>query len=238
MKKLLLIFIILLEPVFSDDFIHIYYYPLKYDSNKIDTIKKYYNIFYEHEKSIHTKSKEQSIFILNYLPKEEEPIDNYLYILKNFYYDFINYFDQEEESLKEFKEKLYCFNCLEKNSYIYNKFKPIFLNNIKMMTLFFKNCKIIEEELKKFLYLNEDTNLWIFAFPEDNCELNILKEFYKEKNIFIILTMKENQEFYKQGKNIFFCKVYNDICYIKIKFREGELLNLHQFFIKIDQYYE
>ena len=237
MKKFWLLFILLLKPAFADEFIHIYFYSLKYDSNKIDIVKKYYNTFYKHEKDIHSKSKEHSIFILNYYPIEKESI-NFLYILKNFYYDYINYFDQEDDSLKEYKEKLYCFNCSEKNSYIYNKFKPIFLNNIKTMFLYFKNCKINEEELKKFLYLNEDTNLWIFAFSEDNCELNILKKFYKEKNIFILLTMKENQEFYKDGKNIFFCKAYDDICYIKIKFREGELLNLYQFFIKIDKYYE
>ncbi|GIX42063.1 MAG: hypothetical protein KatS3mg129_1796 [Leptospiraceae bacterium] len=243
-KKFIIYFIYLLicsQSINANDFIHIYFFnPQK---NHLNYLEKYYNELYKNKKFIHNKSKEYSIFFINFFPKKENNNKDYFYILDKFYFDYINFIDksftdEEKNLIKKYKEKLLCFNCSEKNSFLYHKYIFVYFKQIKIGIIQYKNCKIDYETLKKILYLHEDTNLWIFALNNNECDLEIFKNFYNDKNIFIIFIKNNHNEFYKKYKNIYYCHIFNEICYIRLKFREGEILNLKNHFVNIENFYE
>lgn len=240
----------------SDEYINIYVYNINLHTLKhhqLSILKKYYNDFYLHNKNYHNKSKENSIFIIQPYTSSEENIklkqyNFYQYILTNLKFDYIHFLDFEidtinkqsnskyEKHLKKNINKILCFNCYEKNSYLYQKFLFIMHQNLKIGLLFFKDCNFSTNELEKLLYLHEDTNLWILSFAKEKClKENYLNIFIKHKTTIMLFNTEENK-FYKYDKHIFNCSLKNIICYVKIKFREDSLINLKNQFIKIYNY--
>jgi hypothetical protein len=238
MKNFLIFLIFIFKFSYADDFISIYFYPV--DNNDVAITSKLYSIFYEDQHYYHSRSKEKALFLIEYFDTTNS-FENSNKILENYQFDYINFIDsidytnENEEILKKFKEKFLCFNCLEKYAYLFNKYKTINFNNIKIILTYFKNCNFNEEEIKKLLYLNEDTNLWIFAF-RDSCNIDFINNYYNEKNIFIIFYKNIKNHFYKKNINIYICNSFEDICKIKIKFREGTILNLENNFINLYKY--
>ncbi len=240
----------------SDDFINIYVLNINLKTLKhhqISILKKYYNEFYLYHKNYHSRSKEESIFIVQPLnPMEKntklKELNFYQYLLTNLIFDYVHFFDLDinfdiknssskyTEYLKKNINKILCFNCFEKYSYLYQKFIFRSYNNLKIGFILFKNCNFSIKELEKLLYLYEDTNLWILSFAKEQClkenYINILNKF---NSVFLIFNSGKNR-FYKYNKHIYNCFFDNVICYVKIKFREGNFINLENQFIKIYNY--
>ncbi len=243
--------------IFSDEFIHIYVYNLNLETLKhhqIAILKKYYNQFYLHHKNYHNRSKDSSIFIIQPYVLSNENIklkqyNFYQYILTNLKFDYMHFLDfeinsilkqqsisQYETLLKKNISKILCFNCYEKNSYLYQKFLFYTYQNLKIGLLFFKNCNFSINELEKILFLYQDTNVWILSFAKDKCLIdNFIKIFYKYKSTFLLFNTGKNK-FYKYEQHVFNCTLENIICHIKIKYRENSLLNLENQFVKIYNY--
>ncbi|MCS7205385.1 MAG: hypothetical protein NZ853_06790 [Leptospiraceae bacterium] len=220
----------------ADTFVNLYFLNSNYfqKESNID----FFNKFYKNKKELHARGKEFSLFFLDFtinnnpsLYKEKE----YYHILSNVLFDFGNFIEQEqiikenESELKKYKDKLICFNCSERFSYLYSKFKFLNFQNIKIGILHFRDCRQNEKELEKFLNMHKDTNLWIISSKEECSELNIFMEWIDEAVVIFFMSEKK-ESFYKQ-KKIFYCYSLDKICFLTLKLREGLLLNIESNFL-------
>lgn len=247
----------------SNTKISIYFYSLpEFDLKenlRFEIIRKYrdyYNQFYKIHKI--STPNETSFFIFNfpfddYFSKNLESkdiqkiYDNYYYILQNFLFENINYYiddsDNEQktiikdiEKIKKFKDKILCFDCLEKYNYLYKNFNIFFYKKIKILSLYFKNCKIYSTSFKKLLYLQEDTNIWNLQINQECLKEKLIGELIREKNKTFIVFLRGKNEFYKykNKSDLYICKTNsNTFCKISIRFREGDILNIEQNFINL-----
>ncbi|MFN3604441.1 MAG: hypothetical protein ACK4UJ_07005 [Leptonema sp. (in: bacteria)] len=218
--------------------------------------RDYYNRFYKISKS--ESKDEMYLFFIDFpykkillLDKEKKYLKEYynfyLDVLSQYSFDGIPFFAVESEFLnqeilpiiekiKPFKEKIICFDCLESFGYLYKIYTSVFYKNIKITSLFFKNCPILDDKLKKLWYLEEDSNLWNF-FLEENCvNYDFLEKLKREKSKNFFIFMIGKNEFYKIKKNsdIYICKTEPDyFCKISIRFRENTILSVEQNFIRL-----
>lgn len=261
--NLIYIFFLLNSFLFSETKITFYFYNLPEfelkENLKLEIIRKYrdyYNQFYNIYKI--STDNEVSFFIFhypfdNYFAKDLKSRDirkiysEYHYILQNFFFENINFYTydldhnqqtilKDIEKIKIFKDKIICFDCLEKYNYLYKNYNIFFYKKIKVLNLYFNNCKIYNPSFKKLLYLQEDTNIWNLQINRECLKEELIQKLIKEKNKTFIIFLRGENEFYKykNKSDLYICKTnQNTFCKISIRFREGEILNIEQNFINL-----
>lgn len=258
--RVIIIFLLII-PLFADIKIHLYYYnfpSLTIEEIQQPLIRKKYRDYFLHFYEIHKfYSKEEISFFYIGFPNEisdlraqnflKESIQFYLYVLKNYQFDGISFFSIQPEVLnqeiyaiidqiKPYREKIICFDCLEGFSYLYQRNLTNSFQKIKIMNIFFKNCEIYDETLKKLLYLHEDTNLWNLYINNHCLKNEVIEHLKRENKKTFFLFLGGKNEFYKINKNsnIYICHTEsNFFCKITLHFREKNIISVAQNFIEL-----